>query len=203
MIEHTGEKPYKCSHCEKSCVLESVLLAHLVTSHGYDPHKCRQCENAFEINEEALSEYPQNAGYLTWITTIDDSNVDKNAEDDLQAEDDDLLESIIEDKGDLPRPQAIVGESIKRIEIDTMVQEAVHNLSNSIHWPEKGLLPESEFKSGWFRQNFPDLFPDGRGDITCARLGKNVSLSQYIEHLLKLEDRRFANDPLFVMVFFS
>ena len=57
-----------------------------------------------------ISEYPQNGGYLTGITTQDDSNVNKNAEDDLQAEDDDLLKSIIEDKGDLPRSQAIVGE---------------------------------------------------------------------------------------------
>ena len=51
-----------------------------------------------EINEEALSEYPQNGGYLTGITTIDDSNNDKKAEDDLQAEDDDLLESILKTK---------------------------------------------------------------------------------------------------------
>ena len=81
-----------------------------------------------------------------------------------------------------------------------MVQEAIHKLGNSVDWPEKGILPESEFRAGWFRQTFPELFPDGCGDITCSRLGKTVSLSKYIEHLLKLEDRRFANDPLFVMV---
>ena len=50
-----------------------------------------------------------------------------------------------------------------------------------------------------FRMAFPTLFPDGKGDITCSRPGKKVSLHKWLKHLLRT-DRRFANDPLFVMV---
>ena len=52
---------------------------------------------------------------------------------------------------------------------------------------------------GFFRQSFPKLFPNGKGDITCSRPGKSVPLHQWLKHLLRT-DRRFANDPIFVMV---
>ena len=100
----------------------------------------------------------------------------------------------------MPRPEAIVPEALQRYKISSMVKKAIdEKVDTSIFWPERGLLPESEFKSGWFRKAFPKLFPDGKGDITCARLGKTVSISQWAEHMLKV-DRRFANCPLFVMV---
>ena len=69
----------------------------------------------------------------------------------------------------------------------------------TVQGPEKGTDPESEYQPGWFRMAFPTLFPDGKGDITCSRPGKKVSLHKWLKHLLRC-DRRFANDPLFVMV---
>ena len=112
-----------------------------------------------------------------------------------------MLQAVLdmEEQGNMPRPEAIVPSAIQRDKVDIMIKKAITDLDHSIAWPEQGLLPESEFQSGWFRRAFPTLFPDGKGDITCSRLGKTVSLSIYIEHLLKVS-RRFANDPLFVMV---
>ena len=54
MYEHTGEEQYQCNHCEKSLILECVILAHLVTSHSYNSHKCRQCENAIVIMSQCI-----------------------------------------------------------------------------------------------------------------------------------------------------
>ena len=70
---------------------------------------------------------------------------------------------------------------------------------DTVYGPEKESVPKSEFSYGWFRRAFPKLFPDGRGDITCIGLGKDISFSNWVKHLLKF-DRRFAKDALFVMV---
>ena len=154
-----------------------------------------------DINEDTLKEYPETGGDLSGITKIDEPN-EVTAHVDQSLNDDELLQAVldIEEQGDMPRPEAIVPEALQRYDISSMVKTAIDDkVDNSIAWPERGLLPESEFMPGWFRKAFPKLFPDGKGDITCTRLGKTVTLSKWVEHLLKV-DRRFANCPLFVMV---
>ena len=155
-----------------------------------------------EINENALKEYPENGGDLVGITTIDDPNEVSAHTEQQSLNDDEFLQAVIdiEEQGDLPRPEAIVPETLQRTEISNMVKNAIQDrVDVSVAWPERGLLPESEYLPGWFRKAFPRHFPDGNGDITCARLGENVSLSQWVEHLLKV-DHRFVNDVLFVML---
>merc|ERR1712020_686407 len=129
----------------------------------------------------------------------------------------------------MPRPESFVPDTGNKIQIDKMVKSKVDELikdtseepeindeeaaeilaeleksfqeeePNIVQGPEKGLNPENEYQPGWFRMAFPKLFPDGKGDITCSRPGKKVSLHKWLKHLLRC-DRRFANDPLFVMV---
>ena len=69
----------------------------------------------------------------------------------------------------------------------------------AIQLPMTDEEPASEFLPGFFTMAFPTLFPDGRGDITIPRVGKNPSMQKWVEHLLKY-DRRFAKDPMFIMV---
>ena len=70
---------------------------------------------------------------------------------------------------------------------------------STIEFPSTGSDPEKEYMPGFFRKAFPRLFPDGKGDITVPRLGNNPSMLKWVQHLLK-SDRRFAKDPLFVMI---
>ena len=68
-----------------------------------------------------------------------------------------------------------------------------------VEWPARENQPVSEFTMGFFSKAFPDLFPDGRGDITKPRLGKNPSLHEYFKHLMRLS-RAFVNHHCFTFV---
>ena len=46
---------------------------------------------------------------------------------------------------------------------------------------------------------WPHLFPDGKGDISNVRPGKTPKLSEYMQHLFRL-NRRFAADHTFALV---
>ena len=59
--------------------------------------------------------------------------------------------------------------------------------------------PASEFTMGFFSKCFPDLFPDGRGDITKPRMGKNPSNREYFKHLMRVS-RAFVEHHCFTFV---
>jgi len=46
---HTGEKPYKCQHCDTSFTTSEQLKLHERTHTGKKPHKCRHCPKAFAV----------------------------------------------------------------------------------------------------------------------------------------------------------
>ena len=108
-------------------------------------------------------------------------------------------------------PESLVPDNIDSKRINAMLVEKVEEMTknigdsfdndgdNTVKWPETSHLPAKELLPGFFRQSFPKLFPNGKGDITCSRPGKSVPLHQWLKHLLRT-DRRFANDPIFVMV---
>ena len=68
-----------------------------------------------------------------------------------------------------------------------------------VTWPQREEKPVSEFTPGFFSKAFPDLFPDGRGDISKPRLGKNPSKKQYFQHLFRL-NRSFVSHHCFTFV---
>jgi hypothetical protein len=53
--------------------------------------------------------------------------------------------------------------------------------------------------NGFFSKSFPELFPNGKVDITKPRLGKNPSLREYFKHLMRL-NRSFVNHQCFTFV---
>ena len=46
IMTHTGEKPYKCNHCDHTCAKSSQLKRHIMIHTGEKPHKCNQCDFA-------------------------------------------------------------------------------------------------------------------------------------------------------------
>ncbi|XP_067658575.1 uncharacterized protein [Haliotis asinina] len=48
--KHTGEKPYKCTHCDKSFGFRSQLAQHRIFAHSTDrPFKCKECNKSFKM----------------------------------------------------------------------------------------------------------------------------------------------------------
>ena len=155
------------------------------------------------INEDALKDYPENGGELKGISTftIPAKNSSDEEHQSLDADDGLLQDGLnTDDQGDLPRPDGMVFETLKRPEVSNMVKEGISDkFTDPVAWPEIGAIPEKELQPGFFRKVFPKLFPYGRADITCSRWGKKITYSDWVQHLLKA-DRRYAKDPLFVMV---
>lgn len=69
----------------------------------------------------------------------------------------------------------------------------------NLDWPKRNEKPASEFTSGYFSKAFPDLFPDGKGDISKPRLGKDPSKKEYFKHLMRLS-RAFVEHHCFAFV---
>ena len=44
---HTGEKPHKCSYCDKSFTLKGAKTIHERRHTGEKPHKCSSCDKSF------------------------------------------------------------------------------------------------------------------------------------------------------------
>ena len=80
--------------------------------------------------------------------TKDLSDADQQFSDD----DNDLLEDElnIDDQGDMPRTEGIVFQTIQKPEVANMVKNVISDkFVDSVDWPERGTLPENEFKPGF------------------------------------------------------
>ncbi|MCH2545601.1 MAG: AAA family ATPase [Alphaproteobacteria bacterium] len=161
-----------------------------------------------KINEKALAEYPSGGGDLQGIQSLVDEDAINDAEIEapLVVDDRELDKALDEqeiNKKDMPTPNATVMEPLERETISNFIKKAAKEIktsnATSVPWPDISEKPANEFHPGFFTKAFPRLFPDGKGDITKPRVGKTPTMRTWIEHLLK-SDRRFAKDPLFVIV---
>ena len=81
------------------------------------------------------------------------------------------------------------------------LQEAVYTAPLSM--PSFRMTPMSEWDHNCiFRQAFPTLFPQGRGDFFLPR-DNEISMLDWIRHLLRYKDERFARHSRFRYVAFN
>ena len=55
---HTGEKPYQCSHCEKTLSYDRHLKTNIKLHSGEKPYRCSHCDKEF-LGNSYIIKYPK------------------------------------------------------------------------------------------------------------------------------------------------
>lgn len=107
---------------------------------------------------------------------------------------------IPEDMVTAANPESVTVEA-SMLELPAGAETVMENITKhfDVKWPQRDHQPASEFTMGFFSKAFPDLFPDGTGDITKPRVGKNPSNREYFKHLMRVS-RAFVEHHCFTFV---
>lgn len=55
MLTHTGEKPYKCTYCDRAFSQSHELVKHTRSHIGDNTYQCKQCPANFRFHRELRS----------------------------------------------------------------------------------------------------------------------------------------------------
>ena len=107
------------------------------------------------------------------------------------------------------------------------ILEAASDNQVKIDFPEMSKVPVSEFVPGYYSMSFPELFPSGDPEFKTVsreqqtkyhplifpvtshlvihfmfqtRPGRQPSFEAWCNHLMQLKDRRYVEDPVFMML---
>ncbi|XP_053668348.1 zinc finger protein 845-like [Anopheles marshallii] len=59
MLTHTGEKPYKCTYCDRSFAQSNVLVKHMRTHIGDNPYQCDRCDASFRLLKDLRNHFKE------------------------------------------------------------------------------------------------------------------------------------------------
>ncbi|OAQ57415.2 ATP-dependent DNA helicase PIF1 [Pochonia chlamydosporia 170] len=158
------------------------------------------------IDEERLSQLPQDANVLDAIpqSQVEAAEVgpeeDEEAEPDL--EDEAAVPDLLAKDTELDALRSILaGEPEAEPRLSTSFQEQVQH---ELQLPNIRRTPINEFNRSHALLSlaFPCLFPDGRADFVEPRL-RSIDYKDYIEHAMRWHDGRFARHPTFRFVAFN
>jgi ATP-dependent DNA helicase PIF1 len=166
----------------------TIWLKHLKQFHpGY---------RDIEIDRATLAQLPENGEVLDQIAVHEIPAVD---------EDIDLTNLQLDEEEH--EVAAIPNLLAENSELERMQHDAVprghHRVAHLTQAPFRS-TPLSEFNQSEALLSlvFPTLFPYGEAEFVNSRL-RNVKFSDYIEHLIKYYDSRFARHPRFCYVVFN
>ncbi len=63
---HTGEKPYKCSYCDKSFIWSEQLKVHEWVHTGEKPYHCTQCGKSFTQSAHLATHIKKRCSVSQW-----------------------------------------------------------------------------------------------------------------------------------------
>ena len=166
-----------------------VNRAHIIEAHNEDYAH-------IDISDANANLYPQQ-GCIQNIPQVDPASLQLPQEQPTPANEDSVCEQA--STVDLPGPMHFVFERIQcAILPQGTIQQSLQQ-PLQVPWPRRQPQPASEFVTGYFSKSFPDLFLDGKGDITKPRRGKYPSKQEYFKHLFRLH-RSFVTHHLFIFV---
>ena len=172
-----------------------------------------------KINQVALQQYPHSGGDVIGIPEelSDDVEIPIDpCNPSMQNEMDEINEIMQQDfdcSDDIPTPESTVQQNYSKPTILESMEHTANSVTigknsridadsrnnSEILCPKQSKQPVSEFTKGFFTMAWVELFPKGRADITLPRKGKTPTELMWLRHLLRLQDRRFAKHPTFIM----
>jgi hypothetical protein len=147
-----------------------------------------------EISEQNASYYPVN-GIMDNLPTLDPQELGISPEQPSAVNEDSAR--VEASTVDLPLVGNTILDSIQLALQSSQAREEDQTMDH-LAWPTRAQQPASEFITGFFSKAFPDLFPDGKGDLRMPRR-KNPSLKAYFKHLMAV-NRDFPKHHLFAFV---
>ena len=160
--------------------------------------------SGIEIRDPSRVELPADGSVLNRLPTVDGpkGETDHSLFSESQA-------SSLEDEGVSYQPDELAQEQnsfIPSVLPDETELEAIHSAMHSsglsdlsdcpLVWPTT-TVPLSEYTTkGLFTKAFPALFPFGKADFSLPR-EKTIQLHEWVRHLLRYQDSRFARHPRF------
>jgi hypothetical protein len=149
------------------------------------------------INQDALAMPPED-GDLSGLHSVSfESMEDITGSPETQDED--------EDPYDTNLSGSFVPSTTQRMTEQETVRQSVQERQShqrqvpppTVSWPPSGSTPINEFNTeGYMSCAFPTLFPTGAADFLAPR-PVGVTIGNYLKHLMKYEDGRFARHPRF------
>ena len=107
---------------------------------------------------------------------------------------------------DYPVPSSVVPQVVQSKDVLTLAREAIEQVGSKdptlkFNRPSRSKDPVSEWSDYYWSRAFPNLFPDGKGDLNRPTFpGPKPSMLEWYRHLERFYDERFKKDPIFTMV---